>query len=589
MATQGLVGIIGDGSIAELDAMAARMPYRGRARIWSPSPQVYLGELSLSPPGTASARDGAALAIDCTGWLYDLAGPDLPDPAVRADSERRRLEADLLEFGAQALSKLRGFFALAFWNSRHKTLTLACDRQGYKGLYFATLEGRLAFASDVKALLALSDCPARFDRGVLQMYLRSRSFSSADSLLEAAHPVGRAKVLTVGQDLTHSSSSYWQPARSGRTPSSLKAAAHDLRGILESVVRGQLAGHDRFGIALSGGLDSAALLALAKHLRPDATIATYTIGHGEQDTDIVRARSAAGFFCSEHHESFYDIERIPTDLKRYVSLTEDLTGREEAILQQVVTAMAANRERLLLAGHGADAAFAGMPRHRILWLRDHSPPPLRGALGEFFTYTQNRREPSSWLGRRLVEWRFRGDRPSMPKVIGEIKDPDSACLPLSIYRRAMLTSLESLRYHEPIDASCDITLAAPFLDPQVLQFSIDCPTRFLITTRAQKRVLRAALHGLAPPRITGLGKTIQRLPHDERLTELLQDFARDLRVQTSLAGRGVIEPGYLAKALDHDHQPAGSSERLHILWTLICTELWFQQFIDRRGALPDGI
>jgi asparagine synthase (glutamine-hydrolysing) len=584
--TRGLVGIIGDGSAAELQAMAARMSYRGEARIWSPAPRVHLGELSTSASGSIS-NEGAssALALDYNGWLYDLAEPDAMDPQTRLQSERQRLEADLSQRRLSALAEVTGFFALAFWDAHSQSLTLACDRQGYKRLYFVVLEGRLAFASDIKALLALSDCPARIDRNILHVYLRSRSFSSVDSLLEAAQPVGRARAVTVGLDLAPRLSTYWRPMRGRRIDEDFNGAARRLRALLESVLRGQLGGHDRFGVALSGGLDSAAVLALAKHVRPDAAIATYTIGHGEQDIDIVRARRAATHFRSEHHETFYDIEQIPADLKRFVWLSEDLTGREEAILQQRITAVAGMRENLLLAGHGADAALAGMPRHRLLWLRDRAPLPLRHALSELFTYTQSRREPSSWLGRGIVALRFGSNRPMHPQVIGAVQSAEPSWPPLGTYRRDTVNCLESLRYHEPIDASCGIMLAAPFLDPAVIQFSLDCPTRYLINGFRQKQVLRQALQGVAPPQIVGLGKTIQRLRHDARLTELLHDFARVLRVEQSLAERGVLDAAYLTRAFNYPYKAGSASDQLHILWTLICTELWFNQFIDARGAL----
>jgi asparagine synthase (glutamine-hydrolysing) len=564
----GLVGIVGDGSVAELESMAARMPYRGQVHTWSPASGVYLGELAI---GKRSDSSSDCIALDTAG-----------DTTSRADIER-----ELKSRGDSAAADLRGFFAIAWWDERNKALKLICDRHGYKTLYIARLPGRIAFASDCKALLALSEVPATVDRDVLQTYLRSRSFPSERSLLAAARPIGGANVWTLTATRELRRAPYWEPVRRVTAGRSFEDATLELRGILQSVLHRQLHGRERIALALSGGLDSASVLAVARNVRPDLHITTYTVGHSHGDQEITRAREAAEYFGTEHRECFLPPEKVPAELRRLVWLTEDLTGREEAALQQVLAAEMATRERAYLVGHGADVAFAGMPRHRLMWLRDHAPPPLRSALNELFIYTQRRQEPPSWLGRRLASLAFRGDRPVMPSVTGAAEIPaDMTYESLDHYCRSTISWIEGMRFHEPVETTSDVTMVVPFFDPAVVDFALSCPTDFLIDARKQKRILRAAVSGMLPPDISQRRKLIQRMKHDARLSDVLDDFAAQLRLRESFVARGLVPAEYLAALQKRRRSAAYSSERLHILWALICAELWLRQFIDQRG-MPD--
>jgi asparagine synthetase B (glutamine-hydrolysing) len=245
------------------------------------------------------------------------------------------------------------------------------------------------------------------------------------------------------------------------------------------------------------------------------------------------------------------------------------------------------RERAYLVGHGADVAFAGMPRHRLMWLRDHAPPPLRGALNELFVYTQRRAEPRSWLGRRLASLAFRGDRPAMPQVTDAADIPADMNYPsLDQYCCSTISWIEGMRFHEPVETAGDVPMVAPFFDPAVVAFALSCPTHFLIDARQQKRILRAAVSDLLPPEISQRRKMIQRMKHDAQLSAVLDEFATQLRLRESLAARGLLPTEYMATLQKRANGAAYSSERLHILWAMISAELWLRQFVDRRGA-PD--
>jgi asparagine synthase (glutamine-hydrolysing) len=354
------------------------------------------------------------------------------------------------------------------------------------------------------------------------------------------------------------------------------------------VLSSSLAGQRRIGLTLSGGLDSGVLLALARRVRPDLEIATYTIGYGEDDREILGAREAARHFATEHHEHFFDLAELPALLPGFVWLTEDPMGREETLLQQVITRVAALRDRVLVCGNGADMDFCGMPRHRLLWLRDRAPWPLRGPLDELFRYTQMKLEPRSWLGRALVKRVYGADRPAPPTVRGAAPPAlDVDYRSLAAYQ-CDTTGIKSFGYHEAVDAQLGVRLIAPFSSPEIFDFALGCPIAHLIDLRTQKRLLRAAVADLLPPALSARGKAIQRLRHDRELSDRLDEVAGSLDLDAALASRGLLPPEYVRRLRARAAGAAYTTERLHTLWALICAELWLRQFVDDRGRPIPG-
>ena len=575
-----LLGIVGEGNLGELEAIAGRMAYRGRhLRTAQPVPGVLFGELHHEP-GTLDP--GSGLCLDANGALYRRLKQDVRTALDANAEDRLRLARELRERGTGALTDVTGHFALAHCDAASKTVWLASDRQGLKTFYYVELPGRIAFASDYKALLALPDCPADVDRDALQTYLVLFSVPSGRSLLKSVRSISQAALLRI-RDGRADLDRFWKPER--RKPErGFEATAKALRATLEGAFTSVLSGHDSAALLLSGGFDSAALLALVRQVRPDLKLSTWTIGHGEDDADIQGARRVAAHFGTEHHERYYALQDLPAELARMVWLTEDLSGREEAILQPAITAAAASGERLVLAGHGADAVFGGMPRHRILWLRDHAPPPLRGALCELYTYTRFKRMPASWLGRMLVHQAYHGDLPATPQLAdAQPIGADAGCKSLERYLEEHIAPSSGFLHDEPVLAERGAAIAMPFLEPSVTEFALGCPGRYHVNLREQKRLLRAAVTGLMPAAMLKSRKTIQRLKHDAALSDALDRIAKELDLARSLLDRKLLAGDYVWTLTERGPGGAISPERMHSLWALICAELWMRQFVDRRG------
>jgi hypothetical protein len=127
---------------------------------------------------------------------------------------------------------------------------------------------------------------------------------------------------------------------------------------------------------------------------------------------------------------------------------------------------------------------------------------------------------------------------------------------------------------------------AQHTNPDFLAAAFSIPDSLKIHGRTQKYILRRACEGLLSPSILATGKSFNRLKHDTRMSELLDALADDLLSERTLASRSLFDPRYVASLRRRSSGRPYSQERAYRLWSLLLTEIWSRQFIDRRGAAP---
>jgi asparagine synthase (glutamine-hydrolysing) len=578
----GILGLIGEGSADELTAMAERMPTRGTLeRLLRPGAGVLLGQCGWHSASMATVGVAVADAqLENADEIRALPGASV----AGCDSDVELIAALVAAHGIEGLQRLRGCFAAALWDERARTFVLACDPMGFKATHYAVLPGRLAFASDYKALLALPDLVPMPDREAIQHYLATRTCDLERTFLAGVGRVTAGEAL-IWRDGRVTKQRYYQLDASP-TPRSDADHASAVRDTLLRVVERQCRHRTRLGVTLSGGLDSAGLVAAIRRVRPEAKVATFTIGTGDDDPEILGARRAARVFATEHHETRFDPESIRLDLPRLIWLMEDCTAREEAILQLQILREAGRHVRIVLGGHGADAVFAGMPRYRLVRLAS-IVPIAAGPIAEAFQLTQAGVRPRSLGGRMAWHAMYRGRDYPPPRVL-ETSGPARVPWPRSLHEAMARGALHlaDLNYLEPVHEAARLEFRTPFLDPDLVSLSLAAPERLHAGVRQQKILLRRALVGLLPAEIVRRPKAIQRVRHDARLSEILDDMAASLLDDATVRRRGLIDPAYLADLRRRPARSAYSTERLYRLWTLVSLEIWCRQFLDARGATP---
>ena len=583
-------GILGGATQEELSAMSGRLAHRGPASAeWSPAPNLQLGV--RGSPGAVSAQREGLLAFDGAIDNRDALARRLGHSGERGDpTGDGPLAAELwASLGEDGLALIAGQFALALWDPAGQRLVLARDRIGYAPLYFAMARERLLFASEYKALLALDVVPARPNRAALQTIQNTKWVRPGVTCLEGIHPVAPGAWIEVVEGRA-ASRRYWDiPVRAAE----LDEAGHAsrLRESFLDTLRQQTAPYDRIGISLSGGLDSAVVAAGVRAVAGSREVHTFSAGYGDGDKELVNAETVARELGTIHHPVVLDPEDLPGLLPWIVWHMEEPIGREDIAYLFVAAREAARYVDLIVTGFGFDGLFAGLPRHRLVDL-SVKYPIMRKPLEEFFDYTFRSVEPATLGGQALKKAYFRGKEFPAPQVIGTpplapyTGFPRGGDQPLTNFlKRGFLV----LPYQHPVErlyAAVGMRMNAQHTNPDFLAAAFSIPDGLKIHGRTQKYILRRACEGLLSPSILATGKSFNRLKHDTRMAELLDQMADDLLSPSAIDRRGFFDAGYVAKLRRRAPGRPYSQERAYRLWTLLLTELWARRFLDERGAAP---
>jgi asparagine synthase (glutamine-hydrolysing) len=384
--------------------------------------------------------------------------------------------------------------------------------------------------------------------------------------------------------------SYWTPrvALVKRTP---RAHATVLRHTLLETVRRQVHRSEHVGVTLGGGLDAAIVLGAIRRVGPDVRVSSFTIGASADDWELQGARQSAEAFGTEHHEYTFDPSVIPAELPRLVWLMEDCGGREEALLQLQVNREAGAHTRSLFGGHGADAVFGGMPRHRLVGLAERLPF-LSVPLQDLYQLSQAGVPPLTALGRILAFGVYGRAFPLQPLSVLDGGPSQTAWWRpvLNEFIQGTVQRMHSLNYLEPQHELARVTFHSPFLDPDVIATSLTVPGRLKAGWGQQKRVLRQAVADLLPPRIRGRKKAIQRLPIHGGLGCALAQMAAEWLRESALEQHGLLTRTQLQEVRRERHRAQANRQWADRLWSVLSLECWARQFLaaGARGLPSAG-
>lgn len=251
--------------------------------------------------------------------LLDIGGAE----AARLADAAMLFEA-LSTWGPEALNRIAGEFALAFWDGHRRRLLLARDILGLRPLFFHRGNGFFAFASMPSGLHALPGVPYAVDPEHLAESLAMLPERGPQTFFKGIDRVEPAHSLEVGES-GMSNSRYWNPVRPSGKRLKPKEYEEALRSVVDEATRAQLRGAGKTVAAqLSGGLDSSIVVTSAARQMPDRTIVAYTavprrgfdgpLPKGVLASEADRAAATAALYPNIEHVIVENGEQAPLDL-----------------------------------------------------------------------------------------------------------------------------------------------------------------------------------------------------------------------------------------------------------------------------------
>jgi asparagine synthase (glutamine-hydrolysing) len=334
-----------------------------------------LAILDLSPGGhQPMTNQDSTVWIAFNGEIYNFrelrASLVAAGHRFRSDSDTEVLIHGYEQWGIDALlARLRGMFAFALYDARQRRLILARDRFGIKPLYYVTgpEERWIAFASETKALVAGGLASAELDRSAVAGFLLLGSIPAPRTIRKqiACLPAGHYAMVSRAGIETHR---YWDFAQAIANQS--EPSAGDIAASLQEAVTSHLISDAPLGVFLSGGMDSAAVAALASrtHAGPIKTV-TITFAEGAYD-EASQARAAASAFGTDHHELRVSSADFMAALPTFLAAMDQPTN--DGVNTYFVSKAAREAGlKVVLSGLGGDEVFWGY-RH-YSWLEGRTP------------------------------------------------------------------------------------------------------------------------------------------------------------------------------------------------------------------------
>jgi len=539
----------------------------------------------------------------------------------KTSSDTEVLIQAFAEWGDGALTRLDGMFAGALHDRARRRHIIFRDPLGQKSLYYFLSADHLIYASELRSLLALDAFRWRIDRQSVAAYLANGYFAGASTPIAGIRKLLPGHVL-VASDGKVRTDRYWHSVPGDGLRDRSEADA--LRGADERIAhacRTAMRSDVRFGVFLSGGIDSSLILSYCRELDPNVQAVSLAMGERDFDESAKAEAVAKQLAIRRHTVVTMDERAVAPTLETLFAMNDEPHGDPGFINARFLAEAAKNHFTVALAGDGGDELFYGYaPFHALrfapllgrlpslavaacrwaptllpthdgylgtrmkleallrgfpapdglyapLWLAAMSPEEMRRLLPSCQGYFDRTGKPETFLSEARDLMAPLGGRSPAQRLAYFYQQrflPEFVCMHTD--RAAMQVALE---------------VRSPLLSPTVIAFANSLPDHLKYRHGQDKWLLRrlAATRGIAPA-IARQRKQGFTLPLARWLKTCLRPSADALlRPERWEGDRDLVDPGAVA-ALAAAHQ-AGKANNYRILFNLMSFRAWR----DRYGSL----
>ena len=504
------------------------------------------------------------------------------------------------QYDLGCLERLRGMFAFALWDSRKRRLLLARDRLGVKPLFYRRESGRLVFASELRALRELGEQPLEIEPQSVYDFFGFRYIPAPNTFYRGVQKLLPGHYLLADSRgvTTHA---YWDIPAEEESPRLAPAAAQEVLDLLRESVRLRLIADVPLGVFLSGGTDSGAVVALMAELgaRP---LRTFSVGFEDPAySELPYARAVAQRYRTEHHELVVRAEQFRDELPRLVAFRDEPIAEPTDVALYLMSRLAAQSVKVVLAGEGGDELFAGYPKYaadRLAGLVSAFPQEVIRRLSEWLPYRQRRVKLALEAlsirneAERSATWFAsfsRAERQDLfsPDFLARIDPAHPA--------RVFASYLEKARQRSPLKRMLyadlkiwlpdnlllrgdHMTMAAsieervPFLDHKLVELAARLPTSLLTKGFRTKVLLKQALRPYLSPEALRRRKVGFTVPVGDWFRNSLKSLVGDLLLSPEARSRDYFQAASVERFVREHFE--GVRDRQKQLWALVNFELW---------------
>jgi asparagine synthase (glutamine-hydrolysing) len=526
-------------------------------------------------------------------------------------------------WGIDCLEKLNGMFAFAIWDDREKTLTLARDRTGIKPLYYAKVDNRFVFASEIKAILASRLIKAELDLEGLNQFLTFLWPVPPQTLFKGIYQLPAAYFLT-WKDGEISTKEWWdldysKEDKSGKSEDHWREKVFET---LDQVTKMEMIADVPLGAFLSGGVDSSSIVALmTRHSKKRVSTYTTAISAKDLEFDIIPddvewSRKIAEILPIDYHETLQTPDL--TELLPKLIYHMDAPIIDMAIPSFLISEQSRKTLKVMLSGMGGDEIFAGYPRHlamQIAGRTDFIPTAVRkplmltldkilygGRRGKFTAPMRNAKKfaksaamdfEDRYLGFGTYFTDAMKSSLYADELKGEMKDFEAykyhrqcfqKCRSASPLNRLLDVDFKTFMPALNLDTTDKTSMAAnlevrvPFLNHELVSLTEQIPSDLKIKGLKRKYILKKAVEEILPKEIIWRKKAGFSAPVRSWMRTSLKPLIDELLSEETIKRRGLFDPAEIRRIIELNQ--TGKEDYNLQIFQLLTFEIWQQTFLD---------
>lgn len=483
------------------------------------------------------------------------------------------------------IQRLNGMFAFAIHDSKRQTLTLARDRLGIKPLFYTVQNDKIIFASEIKAILiALDSAPDIIEDSLVQ-FLQNQFISGRETIYKGIYKVLPGEIIEINASLDIVSRQYWDPVSSVSHFEHSGELYSEFNTLFNTVIEEHIRSDVPFGLFLSGGADSAILLAMLSkfHAQP---ISTFSVGFKGQDkkNEINDAEFIAGKFNSSHHSLLLDSDDIFNRIPLMTWAADELMRDYASLPTLALSEYAAQELKVIFSGEGGDEAFAGYRRYHPGAIEKQVKSLLHPGTQGFRTRGQ--------LGSLTSFFR----KPSIPRH-SDYRQPFihawQACPEnWSFMQKAQYTDIKSALTDNLLVKSDRMLMAyglegrVPFVDHRVIEFGLSLPDQLKYRNQKGKYFLKKWAEQYIQPEYLHRRKRGFYVPVGKWLTHAPLKHNLKRMLTTNKAINNWFDTDKINHIFQNDHNIIKYSR--HIM-CLLQFAIWHKMYINAFQHRPASI
>ena len=620
----GICGIVGEESLERGSEMRDTLIHRGPDGAGEyRSHNVYLGHrrlaiVDLETGGQPISNEDGSVVLSYNGEIYNH--DDLRrELKSKGHIFKTRSDGEVIihqyeEIGERAISTLSGMFAISLWDKRKELLLLARDRLGIKPLYYSKVDGSLIFASEIKAILSHLNHTPPIDWEAFESLLTLRYIPSPQTMFRGIYKLPPAQILKYHNGISKIST-YWELSTSPMDEIKEEEILEEILHRFEDSVKSRLMADVEVGVYLSGGIDSASILAsMTNHLGEG--IHSFSAGFSEAEYDESSyAKSSAEHFSALHHPVL-GTAATPAILQKIMWHLEEPLGDATIIPTYQLAKETSGFLKVVLSGEGADELFFGYPKYNFLRHAENFRGGLLAysfkSLGRFFNGDERFKRLTNYFSvsdsaaraylnlisvfpdnekKELLTpnvYKKISGVPSTLEKLDEFLNHDKGEeILISIGKWDMKNWLpdDLLLKNDKMNMAHGVEARLPFLDHRLVEYVLSIPNKIRLKESRNKKILRRAMASILPKEIINRKKRGFTVPV-HKLYESEKDYFNGyLFERNRLRDQGLFNTRYVEKLLSSDLSNLIFRRQF---WTLTAFQIWWDVFVEGNTKTDAG-